>query len=108
VRLARGVRRLLGREPHLVQHYHGRSWFRRYFDERFTMLGSFSHGLHLPVFPDRVVNAVTFLELLPRSWWTRWGVEYYLVGRPRPGTSQAEPVSAARPAAPRPSGATTV
>ncbi len=108
VRLVRGVRRLLGREPHLVQHYHGRSWFRRYFDERFTVLGSFSHGLHLPVFPDRMVNAVALLELLPRSWWTRWGVEYYLVGRPRLTAGQAGSVSEPRPATPRPSGASTV
>lgn len=105
VRLARGVRRLLEREPHLVQHYHGRSWFRRHFDERFTVLESFSYGLHLPVFPDRMVNAVALLELLPRSWWTRWGAEYYLVGRPRVATSQAVPVSQARPAALHPGGA---
>jgi SAM-dependent methyltransferase len=106
VRLARGMRRLLGREPHLVQHYHGRSWFRRRFDERFSVLGNFSHGLHLPVLPDRMVNAVAFLELLPSSWWTRWGVEYYLVGRPRSGTSQAWPVP--HPAAARPRGAPLV
>jgi SAM-dependent methyltransferase len=78
VGLARAVRWAIGlRRPPIRWSYRTPSWYRRRLAEYFDVVGEFSHDLHPALCPDKLVSAISRLELLLRPALIRWGAELY-------------------------------